>query len=407
MVRFCCALLSVIVSLPAVGQEWTRFRGPNGSGVAEAPNVPAAFAEKDYNWKITLPGGGHSSPVVWGDRVFVTCSDKTSATRIVMCMGAADGKVIWKREFKSHTYRQHADNDYASSSPTVDEKHLYVCWTTPEEYSLTCLDHEGKDVWTCDLGRYTSQHGSGTSPIVVGDLVLLGNDQEGPHSSIFGIDRNTGKKVWEAERAAGQQGGMSAATPVVFDEADGVETAVFCSRFSGIAGIDPKTGEVVWQVKDAFKNRTVGSPVIAGDKVIGFSGEGTKGHEFVVVEPHGQKAKVAYQLKEATPYVPTPVVKGDLLFTLSDVGMMTCYHAASGEKVWQQKIGAGFYSSPVCVSGRIYCISKKGEVTCLAAADHYQLLGKSELGELTHATPAVSGGRMYLRTYTHLISVGK
>src|SRR5947209_475398 len=99
-----------------------------------------------YNWDITLPGGGHSSPVLWGDRIFLTCSDKETANRTVLCIHATDGSIIWKREFKSHPYPQHADNDYASSTPAVDEKHVYICWSVPEEYSLTCLDHDGKDV---------------------------------------------------------------------------------------------------------------------------------------------------------------------------------------------------------------------------------------------------------------------
>jgi outer membrane protein assembly factor BamB len=238
-------------------------------------------------------------------------------------------------------------------------------------------------------------------------MVLIGNDQEGPHSSLFGIDRNTGKKVWECERAVGKQGGMSASTPVVFRGSDGTESAVFCSRYSGIAGIDPKNGKVVWQKKDAFEYRTVGSPIVFGDKVLGFSGEGARGHEFLVVTPSGEKATVAYQLRDSTPYVPTPLVIGGRLFTLSDVGVATWYVASSGKKIWQQKIGPAYFSSPVCASGKIYCISKKGDVTCLAAADDFKSLGTSRLGELTHATPAIVGGKLIVRTFTHLISVGK
>ena len=276
--------------LPVSAQEWTRFRGPNGTGIADAPNVPASFTPKDYKWDVTLPGGGHSSPVVWGDRVFVTCSETDSATRIVLCLKTTDGSILWKREFKSHPYKQHPDNNYASSTPTVDEKNLYICWSTPEEYSLTALDHDGKDVWKCNLGRYTSQHGSGVSPVVVGDVVLVGNDQEGPHSSLYGIDRATGKIAWEKDRAGGAKSGMSASTPVLMKNSDDSVQAVFCSRYEGIAGIDPKDGKIVWQMKDAFKFRTIGSPVVLGDKVLGFSGEGVRGHEFVVVKPDGTKA---------------------------------------------------------------------------------------------------------------------
>lgn len=388
-------------------EEWDRFRGPNGCGIGEAANVPASFTSANYNWKIALPGGGHSSPVAWGDRIFITCSDRETATRMVLGINAANGKIVWRREFASHAYHENPDNDYASSTPAVDEKHVYVCWSTPEEFSLICLDHDGKDVWKTSLGRYASQHGSGTSPIVVGDLVLVDNDQEGPHSSLIGIDRNTGRKVWEHDRTAGKQGGMSASTPALFKDGDGTESAVFCSRYSGITGVNPKTGEVVWEMKDAFKNRTVGSPVVFGDKVLAFAGEGPRGHEFIVLAPSGNKATVAYELKDATPYVPTPLVIGDRLFTLSDVGVASWYVASSGKKIWQEKIGPAYFSSPVCASGKIYCISKRGDVTCLAAKDEFKSLGTSRLGELTHATPGIVEGKLIVRTFTHLISIGK
>jgi outer membrane protein assembly factor BamB len=405
--RWIALLTLAFVSSGASAQEWTRFRGPNGTGIVDAPKVPPSFTARDYNWDVTLPGGGHSSPVIWGDRVFVTCSETDSATRIVMCLSAADGKVIWRRDFKSHPYKQHPDNNYASSTPAVDDKHVYICWSTPEEYALTALDHDGKDAWKCGLGRYTSQHGSAISPVVVGDIVLMGNDQEGPKSSLFGIDRNTGKVVWEKQRAGGSKGGMSASTPVLMINSDGTVQAVFCSRYEGIAGIDPKTGNVVWQMKDAFKYRTIGSPVVLDDKILGFSGEGQRGHECVVLTPQGASASLAYELSDSVPYVPTPLCKGDLLFVLSDIGTVTCYHASTGKKVWQERIGTAYYSSLVCTGDKIFAVSKKGVVTCFAAKDTFEKLGESQLGELCHATPAISGGHLYLRTYTHLISIGK
>jgi outer membrane protein assembly factor BamB len=399
----CCGL-----ACAANAQEWPRFRGPNGSGIGAAPSVPVQFTEKEYNWKVTLPGGGHSSPVVWRDHLFVTCSEKETATRIVLCLSAADGGTVWRHEIKAHPYPEHADNDYASSTPATDGKSVYVAWSTPEEYALSALDAaDGHEVWKVGLGRYVSQHGSGTSPIVVGDVVLLGNDQEGQRGSIVGVDRNTGHKLWEIDRKAGKSGGMSAATPVVLKGSDGSEQAVFCSRYEGITALDPRTGSIAWQIPDAFHFRTVGSPVVLGDNLIaGFSGEGPRGHEFIVARPEGTKASVAYQLKEAIPYVPTPLYKDGMLFILSDTGTMSCYRADSGKLLWQNKIGPAYYSSPVCTGEKIFCISKKGEVAAIAASEKFDVLGHSQLGELCHATPAISGGIMYVRTYSHVISIG-
>jgi outer membrane protein assembly factor BamB len=240
----------------------------------------------------------------------------------------------------------------------------------------------------------------------VGEVVLLGNDQEGPHSSVFGVNRNTGKVLWERDRLTGKTGGMSAATPVLVKNGDGTEQAVFCSRYEGISGLDPKTGNVVWAVKDAFKYRTVGSPVaVGGGEVLGFSGEGPRGHEFLVVKPDGSQVSKAYELKDAIPYVPTPLYKDGQLFVLNDTGTVTCYDAASGKPLWQQRIGTEFYSSLVCTGDKIFAVSKKGDVTCFAAKDTFEKLGESKLGEKCHATPAISGGKLYIRTLTHLICI--
>lgn len=176
----------------ADGSNWTRFRGPNGSGIsADAFDEP--IVEKDIAWKVELPGIGHSSPVVWGDKVYVTCAEEETGKRIVLCLNSGDGSIAWKREYNSFTFHIHKRNSYASSSPAVDDVGVYVSWTTPKEYTLLALSHDGKELWRQNLGEFTSQWGSGTSPVVVNDMVVLTNDQEGPESSVVAFDHKTGK----------------------------------------------------------------------------------------------------------------------------------------------------------------------------------------------------------------------
>ena len=163
----------------AQGQEWTRFRGPNGSGLSSATTIPTQWTESDYNWHVTLPGIGHSSPVIWGDKVFVTSADEETAERLVLCLSADDGRVLWKRNFPSSAHHKHLQNSFASSTPALDQNHVYVCWTTPEEYALVALTHDGDEAWHIGLGPFVSQHSGGTSPIVYRDMVVLGNDQDG------------------------------------------------------------------------------------------------------------------------------------------------------------------------------------------------------------------------------------
>lgn len=156
--------------------EWTRFRGPNGTGISHATGIPIKWADTDYKWKATLPGAGHSSPVLWGDRLFLTCGDKETAQRIILCLKAGDGSTLWEKRCDSAATVVNKDNSLASSTPAVDADHVYTTWTTREETILLALDHAGKEVWRRNFGEFISEHGSGVSPIVVGDLVVLPND---------------------------------------------------------------------------------------------------------------------------------------------------------------------------------------------------------------------------------------
>lgn len=401
--RFAIVLSATCMALPLVAgaQEWTRFRGPNGSGVSDTTFKPQ-WTPSDYAWNVTLPGVGHSSPVVWGDKVFVTCADE-NATRMVLCLSAKDGHTLWKRDFPSHTFHQHGDNSYASATPAVDADHLYVCWNTPEEFTLLALTHKGTEAWKTDLGAFVSQHGGGNSPIVVGDMVLVGDDQEGKASYLFGVDRMTGKVQWKTPRKTAK---FSAATPVIFHGENGQDTAVFDSQAEGMAGIDPKTGKVVWQVKDIFDSRTVGSPTAGGGLLFATCGEGPGGHVLMAIKPGADgEAAIAWKVKRETPYVPTPLVKGDMLFYWSDRGMVTCAHAATGEVIWQDHVPGSYFSSPICAGNTLFNVTKNGEVVAVSAGGKFELLGKTPLNEKCHATPAISGNRMFVRTYTRLYCI--
>ena len=155
-----------VVGAPLAGaQDWTRFRGPNGSGVSDADTVPTRWTDNDYNWKVSLPGIGHSSPVIWGDKIFLISAFDDTATRLVLCLRATDGQIEWQREYTSTPHTKHQLNSFASSTPCVDEERVYVTWTAPEEFTLLALDHEGNEVWRRNLGPFVSQHSGGASPV--------------------------------------------------------------------------------------------------------------------------------------------------------------------------------------------------------------------------------------------------
>ncbi|MFP4055687.1 MAG: PQQ-binding-like beta-propeller repeat protein [Candidatus Brocadiia bacterium] len=383
------------------GSIWPRFRGPNGEGIAEAPGLPTRWTEADYDWRVELPAIGHSSPVVWGDRIFVTAGDSKNATRYVLCIRGADGSVLWTRRYDSKPHRLNRDNSYATSTPALDAQRAYVYWATPREVTLLALRHDGREAWRRDLGPFDSQHGSGVSPIVHDGLVIVPNDQKG-ESSLIALDCQSGATRWKVPRKGGK---AAYATPCVYRPQGGPPELIFFSTEQGITSVDPRSGEVNWQFASAFPLRVVASPVVASGLIVGTCGVGGSGRRFVAVRP-GPKPELVYEFRRRVPYVPTPVTRGDLLFLCTDSGTATCLRAPTGEVVWQESLGEKFYGSFVRVGDRLYIMSRKGSVYVLAASEKFELLAKNPLGEGSFATPVVVDGKMFLRTFSHLMSIG-
>jgi len=393
-------------AVPATGQEWTRFRGPHGSGQSEATTIPTTWTSQDYKWRVKLPGIGYSSPVVWGNRIFVTCAFEENATRIIRCLDTSDGSLLWKRSFESTTYKKNSLNSYAAASPAVDKGHVYVVWTTPTQFIVLALTQDkGREVWRRDLGSYAARHGSGASPIVFDGMVIVPNEQS-PKSSAIALDPRTGKTRWETELPV-ERGGY--ATPCLYRPDEGPPQLILAGSAYGLISLDPYNGKENWAIK-VFEDRVVGSPAVAAGLIFGNCGQGGGGKRMVAVRPglpsNGNKPELVYDNRRSMPYVPTPVACGRLLFLFSDSGVVTCLDAPSGDIHWQQRVGGKFFGSPVRVADRIYCMSRDGEMVVLAAADEYRLLGKFSLEEPSNSTPAIADGVMYLRTDSHLMAIG-
>lgn len=412
----------VVSQAQADDAPWNRFRGPDGAGTSGATTVPVKWTDKDYNWKITLPGPGHSSPVVWSNKLFLTCSEPASGKRMVLCLDTADGRTLWQRDYPSKTFSQHRDNSYATATPAADANGVVVAWTTPAEVTLLALDPEGRDLWRRDLGPFVAMHGSGSSPIILDDLAVLANDQEDPNvipgvklskpappgkSFLIAVDRKTGQTRWQIERrtAIGPY-----STPCVYRPQEGPPELIFANTSHGITAVDPATGKVTWSLENVFRDRSIGSPVAGPGLIIAADGWGGRGTHCVAVRPGSQakgvQASVAYEIKQCVAFVPTPLVKNGRLFHWTEDGIVSCLNATNGDLLWRERVGGSYYGSPVWVNGRLYCTAKNGEVVVVAAGDKGEVLARVPLGEPTFSTPAVSGGVMYLRTLTHLFSLG-
>jgi outer membrane protein assembly factor BamB len=424
MVRWLVVVVgtSSLFAAPAVGGEgeWSRFRGPNGSGVSDAATVPARWTEDDYNWKIDLPGAGHSSPVVWGKRVFVTCGDPLSARRFVLCLDAASGRTLWQRDFPSTPYPHHADGNYATATPAVDADGLVLTWTTPEQVLVVALALDGHELWRRDLGPFVAVHGSGSSPILFDRLAVLANDQEDPglipghktnppepagKSFFIALDRHSGQTCWQIDRRTIYS---AYSTPCVYQAEGGPAELIFSNTAHGITAVDPASGKVAWEFGQPFMDRAVSSPIVAGGLVIAGHGAGIVASRYVAVRPPSAQPgpTLAYSLTRSIPLVPTPLAKDGRLFLWTDDGVVSCLRLEDGQLVWRKRVGGAYYGSPVWVGGRLYCMSRDGQVVVVSASDKFEIVARVPLGDPSYATPAVAGGVMYLRTRSRLFSLG-
>jgi outer membrane protein assembly factor BamB len=403
-----CFFVIVVILAQARAQEWTRFRGPNGAGISDAKTIPTQWTEKDINWKVELPGLGHSSPVLWGEKIFVTSCDDKSGTFYVLSYNAGDGSKRWQKEFPLTPFRKHNYNTLASATPAVDAERIYVSRVDREHNVLLAMDHDGRKVWEYDLGPFQAQHGSGVSPIVYEGKVVIPNEQDG-QSYLLALDARTGELRWKTPRQS-KQSSAAYSTPCVYQPKGGKPELIFNSEVHGISAFAPDTGKVVWEFPAAFDKRSVSSPVLAGDLIIGSCGSGGGGNFVVAVRPGdaAKKPERAYEVRKSAPYVPTSVCVGDWLYLWSDGGIVSRVRAATGEVQWQERAGEklNFFSSPLCVNGRLFNISTSGEVVVIATSEKFEVLGRYPLNETTHSTPAISGGRMFIHTTGHLLSVG-
>lgn len=397
-------IVFVSLTLAATAENWTRFRGENGTGVSAQEGIPTTWSPGDYAWKIKLPGLGHSSPVIWKNKLFITTAIDRGAVRYLYCINASTGETIWRKQTGLNTSHKHKKSSWASSTPAVDGERVYVAFADKESYFLAAYDLDGKLIWRRNIGAFDSQHGQGVSPIIYKDLVIIPNDQKGP-SSIVAYNRKSGELVWSTLRSVRK---TSYATPMIYREAGKKPQLICASGAMGATGVDPETGDLLWQ-SGTFpgpRGRTVHSPVAAAGLIFQSAGGGGKGSLMVAVDPHGRgdvsKSHVKYRRKRLLPYVPTPVAYKGHLYLWNDDGVVNCVEPKTGKTIWTRRVGGGYSGSPICIDGKLYCMSEQGNVVVVAASPKFKLLGKVSLGEASHSTPAVANGRLYLKTFSHL-----
>lgn len=396
----------------AQADHWSRFRGPNGTGVAEEQKVPAQWSENNILWKVPLPGAGNSSPVLWGERLFVQSASTDASQRFLLCLNANTGETLWKQAVGGSTTKTlHKKNSLASSTPAVDGQRVYVAFWDGAEVALAAYDFDGKPLWSKNLGGFKSQHGAGASPVVHGGKVFFTHDQD-DKADLYALDAKTGDIVWHHERPEYR---ACYGSPFVWERAGQSELVVANSL--AITGYNPDTGHVNWSWQwvhkgQRFPLRVTGSPTFIDDMVYVAAGDGGGARNMVALRVTGayDKAKVekVWDNSREFPYVPTMIAYKGHLYTVHDKGTASCFEAKTGKKIWSERLSGNvdYTASPVLAGGKIFIPSEAGEVFVLEANPAFQFAARNDLGERLRATPAVAHNHIYVRGQHHLFCIG-
>jgi outer membrane protein assembly factor BamB len=399
-------------------ENWPQFRGPTGQGVSTETNLPLQWNSTNHiAWKTAIPGEGSSSPIIWGDRVFVTTATDNGVSAQVLCLDRATGRVVWDKKAlqQATTGRKEGRNTYASPTPATDGRLVYTVFF---DGSFAALNFAGDVVWTNLSYPFYSQHGLSTSPILWHGLLIQARDgsSDGENKGlgwqtpwdqayVIALDTKTGQERWKAKRGLSR---IAHGMPAIWNAPDG-RVQVVSEAGDVVQGFDAQTGERLWSSQVIGEGK-VPSTVI-GEGLV-FTAGGWGGKESIKAFRLGgqgdlQETQLVWQQKKGIPRVPSLLYVQPYLYSLSDGGIATCMTAATGEIVWQERLSGGFSASPVFAEGRIYCLGDKGETTVIEAGPEFKVLAKNPLGEKVQASMAVSQGRLFIRTEKNMICVGQ
>jgi outer membrane protein assembly factor BamB len=417
----------VLFAATATAEEWPGWRGPRGDGTSTEKNLPLRWTGADnVAWKTPIPGIGHSSPVVFGGRIFVTScvidEGKKEGQRKVFCVDRRDGKIVWERlVLTSKLEQKHGENSFASATPATDGERLYVTFledknATPQEkdkkfMQVVCYDLSGTELWRVSPGKLLSVHGFCTSPVLHKNLVILNGDQDAT-AYIVALDKKTGREVWRADRPNKTR---SYCTPILIESAKhpGI-TQLVLSGSKCVTGYDADSGKLLW-ILDGPTEQYVASLVFL-DQVL-FLTTGFPEYHLMGLSPDGQgkingTAHVLWHIPhkdngaKGASYVPSPIGADGHFFVVSDLGYLGCIEAKTGKRLWLEKLGRHHHASLLLADGHIYIPDDEGITWVVKASSTFEVVARNPLGEAVYASPAVSHGQIFLRGAHHLYCIG-
>jgi len=381
-------------------ENWPAWRGPRGDGTAQALGIPTHFNDTDnVRWKTNLPGNGYSSPVVWGDRLFVTWCIEEEERRVLACLDRKDGKILWEKTVLTGPLEQkHTLNSYASATPATDGKHVWVAFLRKPDMVVACYDFDSKEVWRTSPGKLLSRHGFCSSPVLYKDTVLLNGDQDA-QGYLVALDKATGKERWRIDRPNQTR---SYCTPILVNVGGRIQLVLSGSKC--VTSYDPDSGKLLWII-DGPTEQYVASLVYT--EGLFFLTTGYPEYHLMGIRPDGHIAwhRARVSPREAA-YVPSPIAHGKFFFVVSDQGYASCFEARTGKRLWMQKLGRRHSASPVLIEGNLYLPADEGDVYVVKAGPKFELVAKNSLEGQCFASPAVAQGALFIRTTQYLYCIG-
>jgi outer membrane protein assembly factor BamB len=398
-------LITLSLSFQAYAADWPQWRGPLGDGTTSETGLPTTWnATANIAWKTEIPGRGHASPIVVGDRVLTVSADKDTAERILVCLDRKTGKVSWKQTvLKSPMERVHAENSHASSTPASDGKLVFCTFLDGREVLVSAYDLNGKLVWTRRPGVFSSVHGFCSTPIIYRDTIIVNCDHDGD-GYIVALARKDGSERWRIERPNKTR---SYCAPLI-RTINGTDQMVL-SGSKCIASYDPASGKQLWII-DGPTDQFVASPVYHNKSQLFFFTGGFPDHHLLAVRPDSSgnitnTDRIAWRSTRGVAYVPSPIAVGDWFFITDDRGFAHCLDAKTGTEQWEQRFGRQ-HASLVSADGVVYFLNDLGVCRVVRASNKFELVATNELGEPTYASPALSNGQLFIRGERNLFCIG-
>ncbi len=408
-------MVAVLIVRPCSAENWPGFRGPTGQGISREKALPLTWSlAENVAWRVEIQGIGWSSPVVWEDRVFVTSATPDGTSCHVICIDADQGKIVWDKEvFRQESPRKMAENSHATPTPVTDGSLVYAAFNGGR---IVAVDFDGNVAWSWRDGQFVSKHGLAASPILYRDLLIMPFDGNGPAdvdnigfrtawdgAFIVALDKRSGQETWRAARGLSRQAHV---TPLVMDVSG--RPQLISGAGDVVQGFDPDSGQRIWTVRSLGEG-VVPSIVFGNGLVFTSSGYGAPAIRVIRPDGHGEvtATHIAWESRDNVPLVPSFVFADGLLFCVKESGVATCFDAQTGRVVWQQRLGGRHGASPVLADGRLYCLAEDGGTRVIVPAGReFRQLAKNALEGPCQASPAISGGRIFIRSERNLFCIG-